>query len=290
MKYGLTMPPFGPYADPKYLASIAREAEEAGWDGFFIWDHVVYDNPSHPMVDPWIGLAAIACKTTRIRIGAMITSLARRHPWKVARETVSLDILSDGRLIFGAGLGDPPERDFGTFNEPEDARIRAARLDEGLAILNGLWSGQPFSHSGEHYTVKETVFLPIAVQQPRIPIWVGGSWNKHAPMRRAARWDGFFPLKWRGMVSVDEWRDIQAYVKEQRTSDAPFDWIQGGTSPGDQRDKAADFVAQYADVGVTWWVEHIDPWRFGLGWEELMTTEVVERMNERIRQGPPRKS
>ncbi|MDL1902621.1 LLM class flavin-dependent oxidoreductase [Anaerolineae bacterium CFX9] len=290
MKYGLTMPPFGSYADPKYLASIAREAEEAGWDGFFIWDHVVYDNPSHPMADPWIGLAAIACKTTRIRIGAMITSLARRHPWKVARETVSLDILSDGRLIFGAGLGDPPERDFGTFNEPEDARIRAARLDEGLAILNGLWSGQPFSHSGEHYTVKETVFLPVAVQQPRIPIWVGGSWNKHAPMRRAARWDGFFPLKWRGMVSVDEWRDIQAYVKEQRTSDAPFDWIQGGTSPGDQPDKAADFVAQYADVGVTWWVEHIDPWRFGLGWEELMTTEVVERMNERIRQGPPRKT
>ena len=288
MKFGLTMPPFGPYADPNYLASIAQEAEKAGWDGFFIWDHVVYDHPYHPLVDPWIALAAIAMKTSRLRMGAMITSLARRRPWKVARETVSLDLLSKGRLIFGAGLGDPPERDFGTFNEPEDAKIRAAKLDEGLAILDGLWSGQPFSFQGAHYTVKETVFLPTAVQHPRIPVWVGGGWNNHAPMRRAARWDGFFPLKWRSMVSIDEWRNVQAYIQQQRTSDLPFDWVQGGTTPGDRPDRAAEMVAPYQKIGVTWWVEKIDPWRFGLGWDDLITPVVVERINERIRQGPPR--
>lgn len=288
MKFGLTMPPFGPYADPNYLAAMAQEAESVGWDGFFIWDHVVYDHPYHPLVDPWIALAAIAAKTSSIRMGAMITSLARRHPWKVARETVSLDLLSRGRLIFGAGLGDPPERDFGTFNEPEDAKIRAARLDEGLAILDGLWSGQPFSFQGVHYTVKETVFLPIAVQHPRIPVWVGGRWNSPAPMRRAARWDGFFPLKWRSMVTVDDWRDIQAYIRQHRTSDAPFDWVQGGTTPGDQPDQAAEIAGQYQEIGATWWVEQIDPWRFGLGWDDLLTSEVVERMNTRIRQGPPK--
>ena len=288
MKFGLTIPPFGAYADPNYLADIAQQAEEAGWDGFFIWDHVVYDHPYHPLPDPWIALAAIALKTSRLRLGAMVTSLARRHPWKVARETVSLDHLSRGRLIFGAGLGEPPERDFGTFNEPEDARIRAARLDEGLAILDGLWSGQPFSFQGEHYTVKETVFLPTPAQQPRIPVWIGGGWNKRAPMRRAARWDGFFPLKWRSMVAVDEWRDIQRYIRQHRVSDQPFDWVQSGTTPGDHPAQASEVVAPYQAVGVTWGVEEIDPWRFGLGWDDLLTLEVVERMNERIRQGPPK--
>ncbi|KXK20810.1 MAG: putative oxidoreductase [Chloroflexi bacterium OLB15] len=288
MKFGLTMPPFGPYADPNYLASTAEAAEAAGWDGFFIWDHVAYDNPAHPMVDPWIGLAAVAMKTNHLCLGPMITSLARRHPWKVAREAVSLDLLSKGRFIMGVGLGDPPERDFGTFGEPEDAKIRAARLDEGLAILDGLWSGEPFAFQGTHYTVKQTVFLPKPVQQPRIPIWVGGGWNNRSPQRRAARWDGYFPLKWRGMVSVDEWRSIQDYILERRAADAPFDWVQGGATPGDHPEQAAEIVAPYQDIGITWWVEHLDPWRFGLGWDELLTPNSVEQMNERIHQGPPK--
>lgn len=287
MKFGLSMPPFGPYADPNYLAAAAQEAEAAGWDGFFIWDHMVYADPYHPLVDPWIGLAAIASRTSHLRIGALITSIARRHPWKVARETVSLDLFSGGRLVFGAGLGDP-DGDFGTFNEPQDPVIRAQRLDEALTILDGLWSGQPFSFQGMHYTVKETVFLPTAAQNPRIPIWIGGGWDKRAPMRRAARWDGFFPLKWRDMLSVDEWRDIQAFIGQYRTSDDPFDWVQGGTTPGDDPTRAAEIVAPYQDVGVTWWVENIDPWRYGLGWDELMTPAAVGKMNERIRQGPPR--
>jgi alkanesulfonate monooxygenase SsuD/methylene tetrahydromethanopterin reductase-like flavin-dependent oxidoreductase (luciferase family) len=249
---------------------------------------VVYDKPYHPLVDPWIALAAMSVKTSRLRLGPMVTSLARRHPWKVAREAVSVDRLSGGRLIFGVGLGDPPDRDFGTFGEDEDAKVRAQKLDEGLAILDGLWSGQPFSFPGEYYTVRETVFLPTPVQAPRVPVWVGGGWDKHAPMRRAARWDGYFPLKWRSMVAVDEWRTIKDYLQQHRQSDAPFDLVQGGETPGDDPARATDIVSPYAEVGVTWWVEHIDPWRYGLGWEELLTPQAVERMNERIRQGPPK--
>lgn len=288
MKFGLTMPPFGPYAEAAYLSDIACEAEAAGWDGFFIWDHVAYDNPSHPMVDPWIAMAAIAMKTSRLRLGPMITSLARRHPWKVARETVSLDRLSAGRLIFGVGLGDPPERDFGTFGEDENPKVRARKLDEGLAILDGLWSGQPFSFQGEYFTVRETTFLPRPAQSPRIPVWVGGGWGNRPPMRRAARWDGYFPLKWRSMVTMDEWKEIKDYFRQHRQSDAVFDLVQGGTTPGNDPTRAVDIVAPYLGVGVTWWVEHIDPWRYGLGWDDLLTHEAVERMNERIRQGPPK--
>ena len=287
MKFGLTMPPIGPYSDPNYLASIAADAEKAGWDGFFIWDHVVYDNPAHPFVDPWIGLAAIAMRTERIRLGPMITSLARRRPWKVARETVSLDLLSQGRFIMGVGLGSPASRDFGSVGEEEDDRIRARKLDEGLAILAGLWSGEPFSFQGEFYSLQELVFLPKPVQVPRISVWVGGGWDKHPPRRRAACWDGFFPLKWQQVISVAEWREIIAYLDQHRSSDGPYDLIQAGTTPGDDPAQAADIVEPFKNLGLTWWLERINPWRFGLPEEALLTPIITEQMNERIRQGPP---
>jgi hypothetical protein len=293
MKFGLTMPPIGPYSDPRYLADIAVEAEKAGWDGFFIWDHVIYFSPyepvvpMHPFVDPWIALAAIAMKTERVRLGPMITSLARRRPWKVARETVSLDLLSNGRLIMGVGLGAPPDLDFGSFGEDGDDRVRARKLDEGLAILDGLWSGEPFSFAGDYLTVREVTFVPKPVQSPRIPVWIGGGWNTRPAIRRAAKWDGFFPQKWRQLLSVEEWRGILDYLEGHRTTDEPIDLIQGGKTPGDDPDRAAEIVAPYAELGLTWWVEHIDPWRFGLDWGEFMTSEVHEKMDERILQGPP---
>lgn len=294
MKFGLTMPPIGPYSDPAYLSDIAVEAEQAGWDGFFIWDHCIYFSPyeprvpTHPFVDPWIALAAIAVKTRQIRLGALVTSLARRRPWKVARETASLDLLSGGRLIMGAGLGAPADLDFGTFGEATDDKIRARKLDEGLAILDGLWTGEPFSFQGEHYTIREVTFLPKPLQSPRIPVWIGGGWNVAAAARRAARWDGFFPLKWRYTLSVGEWRGIIEQVEQHRTSDAPITLIQGGTTPGDDPAHAAEIVAPFAEMGLTWWIENIDPWRFGLPWGELMTPDAHQKMNERIRQGPPR--
>jgi hypothetical protein len=287
MKFGLSMPPFGPYSEPLYLAEIAQQAEAAGWDGFFIWDHVVYSDPVHPLPDIWVALAAIAMKTERIRLGPMITSLARRRPWKVARETVSVDRLSGGRLILGVGLGEPANRDFGAFGEEENNKIRAGKLDESLTILDGLWSGNAFSFEGKYYTVKDVAFVPKPVQSPRIPIWVGGGWDKPAPRRRAARWDGYFPLKWRDIISVDEWETIKSNLAEDRASDQAIDLVQGGTTPGHDSARAAEIVAPYAKIGLTWWIENIDPWRFGLGWDELMTDDITEKMNERIRQGPP---
>lgn len=286
MKFGLSLPPFGDYADPHYLADMASKAEAAGWDGFFIWDHMMFDPSFHPIPDMWVALAGVAMKTSTIKLGTMVTPVARRRPWKLARETVTLDQLSKGRLVLGVGLGEPPQWDFGFFGEEPDAKIRAKKLDEGLEIINGLWSGEPFGYQGEHYQLHEVKFVPKPVQSPRIPIWVGGNWDKHAPMRRAARWDGYFPLKWGGVLTPDEWKVIMDYVKQHRTSAAPFDWIHGGATPGDDATKAAEQVRPYAELGVTWWVESIDPWRWGAGWEDQWKPEWTEQMNERILQGP----
>jgi alkanesulfonate monooxygenase SsuD/methylene tetrahydromethanopterin reductase-like flavin-dependent oxidoreductase (luciferase family) len=151
MKFGLDIPTAGVYADPRKLADLAAEAEDAGWDGFFLWDIVfAEDTFNTPVLDPWIALSAIAMRTQRIRIGAMLTPLPRRRPWQVARETASLDLLSNGRLVFGAGLG-YQARDFTPFGEDFDLKKRAEQLDEGLEILTGLWSGKPFSFHGKHY-------------------------------------------------------------------------------------------------------------------------------------------
>ncbi|MEP7293570.1 MAG: LLM class flavin-dependent oxidoreductase [Chloroflexota bacterium] len=294
MKYGVSLPPIGAFSDPNRLSDLALEAEAAGWDGFFTWDHTIYFSsepkvPMHPLGDPWIGLAAAAVKTSRIRLGTLITSLARRRPWKVARETVALDLLSHGRLIMGVGLGAPADLDFGTFGEATDDRLRARKMDEGLAILDGLWRGEPFSFEGEFYHVSEVTFLPKPLQPPRIPVWIGGGWNTAAAARRAAQWDGFFPLKWRELLSVDEWRGIIERVNQHRTSDAPFDLIQNGETPGTDLTRAAEIVAPFAEIGLTWWIENIDPWRFGLDWGDLMTPDAAERMRERIQQGAPRR-
>jgi alkanesulfonate monooxygenase SsuD/methylene tetrahydromethanopterin reductase-like flavin-dependent oxidoreductase (luciferase family) len=294
MKYGVTMPPIGPFSDPNTLSDLAVEAEAAGWDGFFIWDHNIYFSPyepkvpMHPFVDPWIALAAIAIKTNRVHLGPMITSLARRRPWKVARETVSLDLLSHGRFIMGVGLGAPADLDFGVFGEATDDKLRARRMDEGLTILNGLWSGEPFSFQGEFFNISEVTFLPKPVQQPRIPVWIGGGWNTPAAARRAAQWDAFFPQKWRHLLSVEEWRGIIERVEQHRTSATPIDLIQSGRTPGEDRAQAAAIVAPFAEMGLTWWIEHVDPWRFGLDWGAYVTEEAAEQMKNRIRQGPPR--
>jgi alkanesulfonate monooxygenase SsuD/methylene tetrahydromethanopterin reductase-like flavin-dependent oxidoreductase (luciferase family) len=193
MKYAINIINFGDCGDAATLAELARTAEDVGWDGFFVWDHIAWDGRIMPMVDPWVALTAIATSTNRIRIGAMVTPLPRRRPWKFARETVSLDYLSAGRMIVGVGIGDALA-EFKNLGEVADPKTRGAMLDEGLQVVNGLWSGKPFSFVGEHYTVKDAQFLPATLQQPRIPIWVGGKWPNRAPFRRAAQWDGVFPI------------------------------------------------------------------------------------------------
>jgi alkanesulfonate monooxygenase SsuD/methylene tetrahydromethanopterin reductase-like flavin-dependent oxidoreductase (luciferase family) len=288
MKFGLTLPPFGDFSDARYLAEIAREAEDLGWDGFFIWDHVFFDPSFHPNLDPWVGLAAVAMNTSRIRIGTLVTPVARRRPWILARQTVSVDRLSNGRLILGVGLGDPAQWDYGFFGEETDAKIRAQKLDEGLEVLTGLWTGEPFSYTGKQFTLNEVKFVPTPAQSPRIPIWVGSNWPHRAPMRRAARWDGFNPIKWDGGMTPDTWRETLDIIKRHRTSTTPFDVVHGGRVPQDQWTKAADFVAPYADVGVTWWIEDVSPWRFDHSWEVQWQPIFTQQMNELIRQGPPK--
>jgi alkanesulfonate monooxygenase SsuD/methylene tetrahydromethanopterin reductase-like flavin-dependent oxidoreductase (luciferase family) len=273
MFYGIDLPPTGDYADVRTLAALAHEAEAAGWDGFFIYDQIAPVGRA-PLVDPWVALSAIALSTERIRFGPLVTPLARRRPWKVARETATLDQLSGGRLILGAGLGaDPAE--FDDLGEPPDLRTRAALLDEGLAVLAGLWRGEPFSYSGRHYRVREALFLPPPLQSPRIPIWVGGIWPNRAPFRRAARWDGAFP-HYRGMSMMppDALREVVAFIARQRTSTGPFDIVIRNKAPGDPA-RQAEQIAIYAEAGLTWWLEGVEG-RAG-----------IADVRARIRQGPP---
>lgn len=249
MRFGLTVCNHGEYADPTLLADLAVDAEQAGWDGVFVWDHIARDGEP-PMTDPWIALAAIATRTQRVELGPMVTPLARRRPWKVARETVALDHLSQGRLVMGVGLGIHPE-EFERLGEDETFKGRAELLDEALDVIVALWSGEPVDHHGPAFDVRAH-FRPMPLQAPRIPIWVGGGWPNRAPFRRAARFDGAFPI---GLTDAalqpQDYRDISALITQHRTVDTPFTMVhQGSGEPGD-----IDRWPDYADVGVNWWLE-----------------------------------
>jgi luciferase-like monooxygenase len=266
--------------DANATSELAQEAEAAGWDGVFIADAIdigIPNSPPFPWFDPWIVLAALAMRTERIRIGTMITPVPRRRPWKLARETVTLDHLSKGRLIFGAGLG--AAEDDGGFckvGEAMDIKVRAQRLDEGLAILDGLWSGKPFSFSGEHYEVKEMTMLPAPVQSPRIPVWVPGVWTKERSMARALRWDGIIPQKYKSMdrMTPAEIRELKKFVDEHRSSSTPFDIVVGGTTPGGNQKRAAKTVSAFEEAGATWWLES--------------AMASADKVCKRIKLGPPR--
>jgi alkanesulfonate monooxygenase SsuD/methylene tetrahydromethanopterin reductase-like flavin-dependent oxidoreductase (luciferase family) len=279
MRFAIDIPTFGPYSDPRLLAALAHEAEDAGWDGFFLWDHVQVGWPD-ALSDPWIAMTAAACATTRIRLGAIVTPLYRRHPWQLARQAVTLDHLSGGRLVLGAGLGNDVFGEIGTFAGPADDRTRAAMLDEGLAVLAGLMSGEKFSFSGAHYTVRETQFLPAPLQKPRIPIWIAGTWPRKAPFRRAARYDGVAPMSAdiEKPLSAGEIRAIAKFIRAHRTADALFDILQSGNTPGDDPSRARAIVAEHAEAGATWWLESVLPWKC-----------PFDDFRRRIAQGPPRR-
>jgi len=271
------LPNVGEYGDPKVLVALAEEAEAAGWAGVFVWDHLAYRERGWPVADPYIVVAAIAAATSRVRVGVLVSALARHRPWKLARETASLDVLSDGRLVVGAGLGSQAHEEFAAFGEDPDPRVRAEKLDEGLAILVGLWSGEVFVHHGRHYTVDETVFLPRPLQRPRIPIWVAGRWPARPPFRRAARWDGVFAT-FDGVAHAEtpDPARLAAAVKytlsHRNSSDTPFDVVIEGQSSGVDPGLLAPFEA----VGLTWWIEK-------LGWFR----GPLDAARERIRLGPP---
>ena len=288
MKYAINIINFGDCGDAATLAELARTAEDVGWDGFFVWDHIAWDGRIMPMVDPWVALTAIATSTNRIRIGAMVTPLPRRRPWKFARETVSLDYLSSGRMIVGVGIGDALA-EFKNLGEVADPKTRGTMLDEGLQVVNGLWSGKQFSYVGEHYTVKDAQFLPATLQQPRIPIWVGGKWPNRAPFRRAAQWDGGFPI-FSGTDPVSyptQIREMMRFLLDHRESDDPFDVTVQGTTPGNDLIRAVEVAAEYAEAGVTWWQEAINERRPDLI-ERAGKASWLDAVRWRIQQGPPR--
>ncbi|MEX2237800.1 MAG: LLM class flavin-dependent oxidoreductase [Dehalococcoidia bacterium] len=273
MKFGLSIPNFGAYFNPRDAASLAAEAEAHGWDGFFVWDHMLFwRNMRVPVADPWVSLAAVALATERIRIGPMVTPLARRRPWKVARETVTLDHLSGGRLTLGVGLGFPPDAEFGTFGEDVDDRVRAQKLDEGLAILEGAWSGEPFGYRGKHYRLLEDTYLPRPVQQPRIPIWVAAMWPNMAPFRRAAKHDGVFVIDGAtggAALEPEQLAESLAHLAALRGNLDGYDVVASlaaGREPG-----------AYEKAGATWLIQ--GPPGFD---------STLEDMRAVIRNGPPR--
>jgi alkanesulfonate monooxygenase SsuD/methylene tetrahydromethanopterin reductase-like flavin-dependent oxidoreductase (luciferase family) len=225
-KRGIFVAPFDELVEPRTVAELAGRAEEAGWDGFFLWDHIRYRPPVQAVADPWVALAATACQTERLRIGPLVTPLARRRVQKLARETVTLDHLSGGRLTLGVGLGGDRNGEFEPFGDPADPRERARLLDLGLEQLSEYWSGE---------------FQPTPIQRPRIPVWVAGRWPNRRPLRRAARWDGFFP------IDLGAPHDLAVFaeeIRELRNNDDPFDLIVEITPDGDPE--------PWESAGATW--------------------------------------
>jgi hypothetical protein len=276
VRFGVFLPNFGPFGDPQALVQLARDAERSGWDGFFIWDHIQLDAEAGHIVDPWVALTAVAAATTTLRIGTMITPLARRRPWKVARETVTLDHFSGGRLTLGVGLGYPPDQEFGTFGEEVDDRVRAAKLDEGLDILDGLWTGEAFGYDGEHHRLAEARFRPRPLQQPRIPVWCGGWWPHRRPFLRAAKWDGVAPELVGGDTPTPEnVAEIAAFIAGSRDGEG-FDIAINGYST-ETGEAGAGSIDEYRSAGATWWLERIDTKRLF----------DFDEAQQRVHAGPP---
>jgi alkanesulfonate monooxygenase SsuD/methylene tetrahydromethanopterin reductase-like flavin-dependent oxidoreductase (luciferase family) len=272
VRRGLYISPFDGLASPALLAELAVSAEDAGWDGMFIWDHLLYADPVQAIADPWICLAAIAARTSRIALGPMVTPLARRRPAVVARQALSLDNLSGGRLILGFGLGeDGGKGELSKFGEELDARRRGEMLTEGLGVLRGLLSGAAVDHRGEHYVADGVTFLPGPARPTGIPIWTAAKWPNRKPLKRAAQYDGLFEI---GFSSPDQLAQAVAEVSELRSgSTTPFE-IVVDFPPGED-------PAPWADAGATWFMTRISPWD-----RDLSDAREVERVQALAAAGP----
>jgi alkanesulfonate monooxygenase SsuD/methylene tetrahydromethanopterin reductase-like flavin-dependent oxidoreductase (luciferase family) len=246
VKIGLHVPNFGAMGDPRAVADLAARAEGAGWDGFFLWDHVARPEGAFPMLDPWVALAAVAVRTSKLRIGPLVTPLARRRPWNVARQVVTLDQLSGGRATLGVGLGISTGPEFSSFGEESDPKVRGDMLDESLRILRAAWQGAPVTHRGAHYRLDSVAFLPTPVQQPAVPIWGATEHTSGRPVRRAAALDGVFPF---GLTPA-ELPSLLSNLSRLRP---------GGLSGYDVVAAGTDDWRQWRDAGATWWLRVL-PW------------------------------
>jgi alkanesulfonate monooxygenase SsuD/methylene tetrahydromethanopterin reductase-like flavin-dependent oxidoreductase (luciferase family) len=271
------LPTVGEFGDTRLLVELAVLAEEHGWDGVYLWDHVLYHDPLWPVANTTVTAAAIAALTNRVRLIVMHV-LPRRRVQNVAREAVSLDMLSFGRLTFAAAIGSM-DREYTGFGEAADLRRRGASLDAALRDLSALWSSEEVTVSGGSEPVR---MVPGPVQQPRIPIWCGGRWPNRAPLRRAARYDGAMPTfeaQNKRVVPPEELAAAVAFIASCREEGAvaPFDIaMEGATEPA----TAAATVAPYVDVGLTWWIE-------AMGWWRAEPGTAVAAARSRIFAGPP---
>ena len=279
MRYSVSL---GAIHQPADIAELAALAESAGWDAIFLEDYIVYHGKVGTLTfDPWVTLAAMAIATKDIRLGTLVTPLPRRRPWKLAAEAITLDHLSNGRLILGIGAGDVNDPSFGDAGEPTDARTLAAILDEGLDLLTAFLGGESVSYAGEHFSVTDLKLTPSSVQQPRIPIWIGGNWLVPAVQRRAVRCDG--TCVYRGTpggadenpITPGDVREICAAVEANRGTAAGFDICIGGRQRNPDWEYERDYIRAIADAGATWWQEWLGP-------VDLNT------MREAIRRGPLR--
>lgn len=279
MRYSVSL---GAIHPPAALAEFAALAEASGWDAIFLEDYIIYQGQiGTPTFDPWVSLAAMAAATKQIRLGTLVTPLPRRRPWKLAAEVITLDHLSNGRLILGLGAGDKNDPSFGAAGEPTNPRTLASLLDEGLDLLAKLLTGESVTHPGTHFTVRDLKLTPSTLQQPRVPIWIGGNWLVPAVRRRAVRWDG--ACVYRGTpggddeasMTPEDVEEVVAAVTRERGTAACYDICIGGTPRGDDREKARDRVRAIASAGATWWQEWIAP-------------TDSESTREAIRRGPLR--
>jgi alkanesulfonate monooxygenase SsuD/methylene tetrahydromethanopterin reductase-like flavin-dependent oxidoreductase (luciferase family) len=262
MRYAVSIPPF---TDPSKILDMATMAEQAEWDAVFVWDHLRWDVGLKPDVhDPWALLAAMAVRTERIRLGTCVTPVSRRRPHVLAKQLVTLDHLSAGRSMLGVGLGEPADADFGDFGDEADPRARAARLDEGLEVLDHLLRGDRVDHDGEHFRVHAEL-RPAPVQRPRPPIFVAGVSPHRRPLERALRWEGFFPIAGAELLSPDAIANYLEGIVPPRGWDL-FAALTPGHDP-----------SEFAAVGVTWLVE--GAWPVG---------DWVAELSGRIIEGPPR--
>jgi alkanesulfonate monooxygenase SsuD/methylene tetrahydromethanopterin reductase-like flavin-dependent oxidoreductase (luciferase family) len=272
-RYAVGLPNVGPFADARTLVELAVAAEERGWDGVFLWDHLLYHDPAWHVVNPVVVASAIAARTSRIRLGVLMMALPRRRVQTVARETVTLDRLSGGRFVFGVGIGSM-DIEYAAFGEDPDLRVRGKRLDESLELLTALWSGEPVLMPSGH----RVRMLPSPLQRPRIPVWGAGRWPNRPGFRRSARWDGvvatFANAGRTRPVPVEDFADAVRFIGAERGSLDGFDvGLEGSTSP----DNPTRIIDPYVEAGLTWWIEAMGWWRGG-----------VEAARERILAGPPR--
>ncbi len=295
MKKGVFVAPtINEFSDPQNLVDLAVMAEDAGWDGYFICDHLLLDPDGFlPLADPTVVLSAVAAVTKKVMIGAMVTPISRRRPWKVAKEFASLDQLSNGRVVIGVGLGGL-DQEFSNFDEDPDKKVLAKRTDEGLEIIQRLHTGETVDFAGEIYNVTGARLLPRPTQRPRIPVWVGAMLPAKPGQRRAARWDGIMPHVMPAMLeesqdttgvdmrvlmqpTPDQIREVVEFTSDLRGSDGVFDIVVSGITEGMDSAAASKTLSDYENAGGTWWLEWLDCGRPG----------ALAQIQQLIQAGPP---